>query len=120
VIGPNGIGKSTLLKCLAGIYEPDRGKITLGHEVSVGYMPQDHEEVIGKGTPMTAFQWLYQWNPKATGEEIRGLLGRMLFPSEDAEKPVAALSGGETVRQFNDRPLGTAINQQIGFRIGQH
>ena len=98
VIGPNGIGKSTLLKCLAGIYEPDRGKITLGHEVSVGYMPQDHEEVIGKGTPMTAFQWLYQWNPKATVEEIRGLLGRMLFPSEDAEKPVAALSGGETVR----------------------
>jgi ATPase subunit of ABC transporter with duplicated ATPase domains len=98
VIGPNGIGKSTLLKCLAGVYQPDRGKIMLGHEVSCGYMPQDHEDVITKTTGMTAFQWLYQWNPKATVEEIRGLLGRMLFPSEDADKQVAALSGGETVR----------------------
>ncbi|MBL9099477.1 MAG: ATP-binding cassette domain-containing protein [Myxococcales bacterium] len=98
VVGPNGIGKTTLLKCLAGVYEPDRGKITLGHEVSIGYLPQDHEEGIGKADNMTAFQWLYQWDPKSTVEEIRGLLGRMLFPSEDADKPVKALSGGETVR----------------------
>ena len=98
VVGPNGIGKTTLLKCLAGVYEVDRGKVNLGHEVSVGYMPENHEEVISKSDPKTAFQWLYQWRPKATVEEIRGLLGRMLFPSEDADKPVSALSGGETVR----------------------
>jgi ATPase subunit of ABC transporter with duplicated ATPase domains len=98
VVGPNGIGKTTLLKCLAGVYEPDRGKITLGHEVNLGYLPQDHDEGIGKADNMTAFQWLYQWDPKSTVEEIRGLLGRMLFPSEDADKPVKALSGGETVR----------------------
>ena len=98
VVGPNGIGKTTLLKCIAGVYEPDRGKIVLGHEVALGYLPQDHEEGLGKIDNMTAFQWLYQWDPKSTVEEIRGLLGRMLFPSEDADKPVKALSGGETVR----------------------
>ena len=98
VVGPNGIGKTTLLKCIAGVYEPDRGKIVLGHEVGLGYLPQDHDEGLGKIDNMTAFQWLYQWDPKSTVEEIRGLLGRMLFPSEDADKPVKALSGGETVR----------------------
>ncbi|MCB9748417.1 MAG: ATP-binding cassette domain-containing protein [Myxococcales bacterium] len=97
VVGPNGIGKTTLLKCIAGVYEPDRGKVRLGHEVTVGYMPQDHEEGLGD-TNKTAFEWLYQWDEKATVEEIRGLLGRMLFPAADADKPVSALSGGETVR----------------------
>ncbi|MDC0670943.1 ABC-F family ATP-binding cassette domain-containing protein [Nannocystis radixulma] len=98
VVGPNGIGKTTLLKCIAGTYEPDRGKLTLGHEVVLGYLPQDHEDGLGNVENRTAFQWLYQWDPKSTVEEIRGLLGRMLFPSEDADKPVKALSGGETVR----------------------
>jgi len=99
VVGPNGVGKSTLIKCLAGVHEPDRGRYNLGHEVTVGYLPQDHEEGIGRdGTEKTGYEWLYQWDEKATVEEIRGLLGRMLFPSEEAEKPVKALSGGETVR----------------------
>ena len=98
VVGPNGVGKTTLLKCLANVYEPDRGKIRLGHEVSVGYMPQDHEDAIQKSSSKTAYEWLHQWDIKATVEEVRGLLGRMLFPSEDADKPVSALSGGETVR----------------------
>ncbi len=113
VVGPNGVGKTTLLKCLASagaaisgrseaekvkLVDPDRGKIRFGHEVSVGYMPQDHEEGLHGAAGKTAYEWLHQWDPKATIEEVRGLLGRMLFPSEDAEKPVSALSGGETVR----------------------
>ncbi|EDM78527.1 ABC transporter, ATP-binding protein [Plesiocystis pacifica SIR-1] len=99
VVGPNGVGKTTLLKCLAKVYEPDKGKIRLGHEVSVGYMPQDHEEALEDAKHgKTAYEWLHQWDPKASVEEVRGVLGRMLFPSEDAEKPVSALSGGETVR----------------------
>ena len=98
VVGPNGIGKTTLLQTLAGRHEPERGRFSLGHEVSLGYLPQDHEEGIAGGAERTAFEWLYQWDEKATVEEIRGLLGRMLFPSEDADKKVSALSGGETVR----------------------
>jgi len=98
IVGPNGIGKSTLCKCLAGELEKDRGRIGLGHEVSVGYMPQEHEEGIGDAGDRTAFDWLYRFDEKAQVQEIRGLLGRMLFPSQDAEKPVKVLSGGETVR----------------------
>jgi ATPase subunit of ABC transporter with duplicated ATPase domains len=98
VVGPNGVGKTTLLRSLSGIHEPDRGRFSLGHEVSLGYLPQDHEEGLAGGADRTAFEWLYQWDEKATVEEIRGLLGRMLFPSEDADKQVKALSGGETVR----------------------
>lgn len=98
VVGPNGVGKTTLLKCLAGVYETDTGKARHGHEVSVGYLPQDHEEALGELAERTAYEWLYQWDEKATTEEIRGLLGRMLFPAAEAEKPVSALSGGETVR----------------------
>jgi ATPase subunit of ABC transporter with duplicated ATPase domains len=98
VVGPNGVGKSTLIKCLASFYEPDRGKIRLGHEVTAGYMPQDHEDGLQNAGGKTAYEWLHQWDIKASVEEVRGLLGRMLFPSEDAEKPVSALSGGETVR----------------------
>ncbi len=98
VVGPNGVGKSTLLKCLAQAIEPDKGKIRFGHETIVGYMPQEHAEGLGDQTQKSAYEWLYQWDEKATVEEIRGLLGRMLFPSAEAEKPVSALSGGETVR----------------------
>ena len=110
VVGPNGIGKSTLLKCIAGNYEIDRGKVNLGHEVSVGYMPQEHEEGIGEDASVSAFQWLYQWDPKATVEEIRGLLGRMLFPAADAEKPISALSGGETARMLMSKLTLTQDN----------
>jgi ATPase subunit of ABC transporter with duplicated ATPase domains len=98
IVGPNGIGKTTLCKMIAGKLAADKGKVTLGHEVTVGYLPQDHEEGVAGGGERTAYEWLYQWDEKATVEEIRGLLGRMLFPSQDAEKPVKALSGGETVR----------------------
>jgi ATPase subunit of ABC transporter with duplicated ATPase domains len=110
VVGPNGIGKTTLLKCIAGVHEPDRGKYKYGHLVTCGYMPQDHEEGLGDNVERTAFEWLYQWDEKATVEEIRGLLGRMLFPSEDAEKPVKALSGGETVRLLMSKLTLTGNN----------
>ncbi len=98
IVGPNGIGKTTLCKCLTGAYEPDKGTFTLGHEVTAGYMPQNHEEGLGENLHKNAYEWLHQWDDKATVQEVRGLLGRMLFPSEDAEKPVEVLSGGETVR----------------------
>jgi ATPase subunit of ABC transporter with duplicated ATPase domains len=96
VIGKNGVGKSTLVKMLAGETQPDRGHVKWGHQAQVGYLPQDHAGVIRGGT--TAFGWLREMEDKLSNEEISGLLGRMLFSGEERMKPTATLSGGETVR----------------------
>src|SRR5690606_7954563 len=58
--------------------------------------PQDHRAAIERG--MTAFDWLHQWHPQASNEEIRGLLGQMLFARDDANKKTDVLSGGEAAR----------------------
>jgi ATPase subunit of ABC transporter with duplicated ATPase domains len=107
LVGRNGAGKTTLLKSLirnaTGYVEDadrkfmiDGGAVEWGHEVAVGYFAQDHTDSIAKGT--TAIDWLQQFDPQATHEELRGLLGRMLFSGEDALKSTAALSGGESAR----------------------
>jgi ATPase subunit of ABC transporter with duplicated ATPase domains len=96
VMGRSGVGKSTLLKVLADEYQPDSGKIVWGHEASRGYLPQDHEGQIKPGT--TAAEWLKGWDVKAYDQDVRALLGRMLFSGEEGMKPTATLSGGETVR----------------------
>ncbi len=104
LVGRNGAGKTTLLKALladapdmpASPADRDGGKLRWGHEVSVGYFPQDHTGVIAKG--MTAVEWLHQFDPDASRQEIHGLLGQMLFSGEEGLKPTDALSGGETAR----------------------
>lgn len=107
VIGRNGAGKTTLLRSLlrnatGSIDDSDRafpideGTVTWGHEVAVGYFSQDHKETIAKDT--TALEWLRGFDRKATEEELRGLLGQMLFSKEEALKPTHALSGGESAR----------------------
>src|SRR5512133_1368144 len=96
VIGKNGVGKSTLVKMIAGELAPDAGHVRWGHQAQVGYLPQDQAGVIRPGT--TAFGWLRELEDKLTNEEISGLLGRMLFSGEERMKPTATLSGGETVR----------------------
>ncbi len=99
VVGPNGIGKTTLLRMLAGQLEPDSGKVEWGYEASVGYMPQEHAEQIEK-TEQTAHAWLWQWAKKADEEQIRSLFGRLLFSKDDPFKQLRMLSGGETVRML--------------------
>jgi ATPase subunit of ABC transporter with duplicated ATPase domains len=107
--GRNGAGKSTMLKSLirnAGrfIGDPERtfsinsGTVTWGHEVTVGYFPQDFGYTIDKSKGVNALEWLWQFKPDATQEEIRGFLGQMLFSGEDALKPTSGLSGGECAR----------------------
>jgi ATPase subunit of ABC transporter with duplicated ATPase domains len=96
VIGRNGVGKSTLVKMIAGELPPDQGHVKWGHQAQVGYLPQDQAGVIRPGT--TAFGWLRELEDKLHNEEISGLLGRMLFSGEERMKPTATLSGGETVR----------------------
>jgi ATPase subunit of ABC transporter with duplicated ATPase domains len=107
LMGRNGAGKTTLLRSLVsnapGSIDPsdrafsfDSGEVAWGHEVSVGYFSQDHSESIAKGT--TLIDWLHQFDPKATQIDLRGVLGQMLFPGDDALKKTDALSGGEAAR----------------------
>ncbi|HEY7307208.1 MAG TPA: ATP-binding cassette domain-containing protein [Bryobacteraceae bacterium] len=104
LMGRNGAGKTTLLKALLanapGVDDPDvgldSGLVTWGHEVQVGYFAQDHRSGIRNGTTVAA--WLHEWDPQASQEEIRGLLGQMLFSGEEGLKPTDALSGGEAAR----------------------
>jgi ATPase subunit of ABC transporter with duplicated ATPase domains len=96
IVGANGVGKTTLCKMLMNELPPDAGKITWGHNVSLGYLAQDHRDGIEHGT--TVFDWLHSINPQASQQDIRGLLGKMLFKGEEGMKPTDALSGGEAVR----------------------
>ena len=74
----------------------DSGEVEWGHEVQVGYFAQDHRGSIPDGT--TVEEWLHSHDPQASREEIRGLLGQMLFRGEEGLKPTEALSGGEAAR----------------------
>ncbi|MBL8601178.1 MAG: ATP-binding cassette domain-containing protein [Myxococcales bacterium] len=96
VIGPSGIGKSTLLKMLVGEYQPDGGEVTWGHETSVGYFAQDHHEALESG--YTAYDWLRRFDETATIEQVRSVLGKLLFSGEAGLKKTETLSGGEAAR----------------------
>jgi ATPase subunit of ABC transporter with duplicated ATPase domains len=107
LIGRNGAGKTTLLKSLlrtapgyvddaVSEFKIDGGHVKWGHEVAVGYFAQDHTDTITKGT--TVIEWLRQFDQKASQEELRAVLGQMLFSGEDALKTTGALSGGESAR----------------------
>ena len=100
VIGPNGIGKTTLLRCLAGgDLEPTSGEIKWSENANVGYYAQDHSADFEEDVQL--FDWMAQWKKKEHGEqEIRGNLGRMLFSQNDIKKSVKALSGGEQGRML--------------------
>jgi ATPase subunit of ABC transporter with duplicated ATPase domains len=97
VVGTNGIGKTTLLRMLLGEVKPDVGKVDWGYEAQLGYMPQDHAELVKKSN-QSAHEWLWGWNSGTDEENLRALFGRLLFSKDEPLKPTKVLSGGETVR----------------------
>ena len=96
VVGPNGIGKSTLLKLITGQLAPDAGEIKHGYEAQPGVFAQDHNEVLRGRT--SVYEWLHGQAPGESIGTIRGLLGRVLFSGDEVDKSIGDLSGGEAAR----------------------
>ncbi len=97
IIGPNGIGKSTFVKLLSGALSPSDGTLKPAENVKVGYYAQDHAEDFA--SDKTIIDWMSQWGSEEHDEqEIRGILGRLLFSKDDISKPVNVVSGGEQGR----------------------
>ena len=97
IMGPNGIGKSTLLKIVMGEVAADSGSVEWGYEAAPGYFAQDHHEQLGEEN-RTAEEWLWDFCPGKDRGFVRGHLGMMLFSGSEGEKRLGALSGGEAAR----------------------
>jgi ATP-binding cassette subfamily F protein 3 len=98
LVGPNGTGKTTLIETLAGTRELAGGKLSVGHNVKLGYLSQHAEELGAGGHPE---QSVLDAAGRATGltpNRARALLGRFLFSGDEVEKPLRGLSGGERRR----------------------
>jgi len=95
LLGPNGVGKTTLLRALVGSLELRRGTIRWGAGVSIGYYDQEQRELTAANTVLEEVWHSYPMKPEA---EIRTVLGNFLFSGEDVRKTVASLSGGEKAR----------------------
>lgn len=97
IIGPNGIGKTTLLRCLMGELAPDNGAVKWTDSAELGYFAQDHADDFAEDA--TLYEWMAQWTDG--GEQIiRGALGRMLFSNDEIDKSVKVISGGEQGRML--------------------
>jgi ATP-binding cassette subfamily F protein 3 len=98
LVGPNGSGKTTLIETLAGRRPLAAGKLSTGHNVQVGYLSQHAEELGAGGSPGQSVLEAAQRATGLTPNKARALLGQFLFSGEEAEKPLAGLSGGERRR----------------------
>jgi ATPase subunit of ABC transporter with duplicated ATPase domains len=99
VIGPNGIGKSTLLRTLVGDLKPDSGRVKMSENANIGYFAQDHAADFADNTSL--FDWMSLWaKPEDNEQSIRAVLGRMLFSRDESSKAVKIISGGEQGRML--------------------
>ncbi|HEX9579739.1 MAG TPA: ABC-F family ATP-binding cassette domain-containing protein [Gemmatimonadales bacterium] len=97
IMGPNGIGKSTLLEIVMGRLEADAGDVVWGYEAHPGYFAQDHQEGFASRSG-TAEEWVWSFCPERDFGYVRGAMGLMLFSGGDGKKSLGTLSGGETTR----------------------
>ncbi len=97
ILGPNGIGKSTLLKIVMGELEPDDGEVEWGYETHPGYFAQDYKDQF-RGHTGSAEDWIWAACPDKDLGYVRGRLGLMLFSGDEPKKPLDSLSGGEAAR----------------------
>ena len=97
VIGENGAGKTTFLRCLVNELAANSGVVKWSENAAFGYCPQDSSADFD--SDLTLFEWMSQWrSPKHDDLAVRGMLGRLLFTADDANKSVRVCSGGEKNR----------------------
>ncbi len=104
IIGENGVGKTTLLRCLAGDLTASKGTIKWAEKAKPGYFAQDHAALFDADTPLTDWIAEYVRMGGYEGEDvetlIRGTLGRLLFSGDEVKKAVRVISGGEQGRML--------------------
>jgi ATPase subunit of ABC transporter with duplicated ATPase domains len=109
IIGANGIGKTTLMRCLAGELKATAGHIQWVENAQPGYMPQDPQAEFD--TKMDLFAWMSRFTGKADDDQlVRATLGRLLFSGDETKKSVKVLSGGEKGRMIYGKLILTKPN----------
>ena len=99
IIGENGIGKTTFLKCLVEDEFINEGKVKWSENALVGYFPQNPSNEFKSN--ISLLDWMNQWSHEEDDlETVRGTLGRLLFSQNDIGKPISVLSGGEQRRML--------------------
>ncbi|MEE8150211.1 MAG: ABC-F family ATPase [Nitrosomonadaceae bacterium] len=99
IIGPNGIGKTTLLRCLSGDLTLDAGEIKWAEKAHYGYFKQDHAADFEMDMSLTV--WMTQWRQETDDDQVvRSVLGRLLFSGDEVNKSVKVISGGEQGRML--------------------
>jgi len=112
VIGENGAGKTTFLRCLTEELEANQGTVKWAENAQVGYCPQDSSAEFDND--LNLFDWMSQWRtPKHDDLMVRGMLGRLLFTADDAHKKVRVCSGGEKNRLLFGKLMMMDINVLI-------
>ena len=112
IIGENGVGKTTLLRCLTGELEAEAGAIKWAESATVSYCPQD--STADFDTDLNLFDWMSQWRRAHHDDQIvRATLGRLLFSSDDFEKRVRVCSGGEKNRLLFGKLMMTDANVML-------
>jgi ATPase subunit of ABC transporter with duplicated ATPase domains len=109
IIGPNGVGKTTLLRCLAADLAPSAGRVTWVENAQPGHMPQDPQAEFA--VKMDLFSWMSEWTGRAGDDQlVRATLGRLLFSGDETKKSVKVLSGGEKGRMIYGKLMLTKPN----------